>query len=92
MKITKEKLRELIKEELQEDQPGEGRAPHHQILDLIFQQMPGWKDRKEGLARQLDRSAALLRRFAARERDGGPENEKALADFERHTGELAGEP
>jgi len=70
MKITKEKLRDLIKEELQAEGLAAlhgGEEEHHQILNLIFQEMPHWRDRPERLAHHLMRAADLAGQMAEKE-------------------------
>mgnify|MGYP003154651102 CR=1 FL=1 len=70
MKITKEKLRDLIKEELQAEGLAAlhgGEEEHHQILNLIFQEMPHWRDRPERLAHHLMRAADLAGQMTEKE-------------------------
>ena len=70
MKITKEKLRDLIKEELQAEGLAAlhgGEEEHHQILNLIFQEMPHWRDRPERLAHPLMRAADLAGQMTEKE-------------------------
>jgi hypothetical protein len=63
MKITKARLKQLVKEELQAEGLAAiygGEEEHHQILNLIFREMPHWEGRPERLARHLKAAAALI--------------------------------
>jgi len=63
MKITKEVLKKFIAEELAAEGLAAirgGEEEHHQIINLVHQEMPYYKDRPERLAQHLRRAADLI--------------------------------